>query len=115
MIEIVYESGGLPRRRHNMSPGGNPEQYLRGLWRSNAKWSIDYTNATPQEKVIWRIADVAIRIDRALYEHRPIYINGYRCTTPLWLAVYAHELSIGLGELNVEQDHLNGLMLQGAP
>lgn len=57
----------------------NPLMLFIGLHENNCTWSIDFTKATSDECIVWRIADITGRIYRAYCEDRVIIFLGEIC------------------------------------
>lgn len=73
MIKMTLLTGKYAGETRDVS-GVNPIELLRSLWLgSDTEWSIDYSEATPEEVIEWGKHDMSIRCIRALKRGRKVF------------------------------------------
>lgn len=98
MIKITVNDGpyaGSTRSSDQIPPDLDPAALLTDLVRHGWDWSIDWSQATPEEQFLWGRADFVCRSLRALTEGRQVCFLG-RAFGP---ADDTDELTALIGEL----------------
>lgn len=80
MVRLKVTAGSRKGVVRTFEPGegGEPSTVLMLFLGSNrdVEWELDFSEATPEEQLEWKDADVLVRIFRAAADGRPIYFIG---------------------------------------
>ena len=76
MIRVKLLTGEYAGRERVIPPEVDPMGFLSSCLNHGDKWSVDYSQAMPEEILAWMKADIVCRINRALLDGRPVIFLG---------------------------------------
>jgi hypothetical protein len=96
----------------------DPQELLGSVTSHGWEWQLDYTRATPQEKLLWERANIVVRAVRALSQGRSVTFDGkgYRANNQKEVIRVAGELEDAIvasrGLIQLVKDDSSGVEIR---